>query len=120
MTAHYQTHQNIAVITLAKPPINSMGFATRQAIVAGIDAALADTNVKAIVITATGNVFTGGADITEFGKPIGMQSPNLHNIIASIEASPKPVIAAINGVCMGGGTEISLGCHYRVAAPGGF
>ena len=118
MTAHYQTHQNIAVITLANPPINSMGFATRQAIVAGIDAALADTNVKAIVITATGNVFTGGADITEFGKPIGMQSPNLHNIIASIEASPKPVIAAINGVCMGGGTEISLGCHYRVAAPG--
>ena len=118
MTAHYQTHNNIAVITLANPPINSMGIATRQAIAAGIDAALADTNVKAIVITATGSVFTGGANINEFGKPISMQSPNLHDIITRCEASPKPIISAINGVCMGGGTEISLGCHYRVAAPG--
>ena len=118
MTAHYQTQNAIAVITLANPPINSMGLQTRQAIAAGIDAALADANVKAIVITATGNVFTGGADINEFGKPIGMQSPNLHDIIAKCEASPKPIISAINGVCMGGGTEISLGCHYRVAAPG--
>jgi 3-hydroxyacyl-CoA dehydrogenase len=118
MTAHYQTQDNVAVITLANPPINSMGLATRQAIAAGIEAALTDTNVKAIVITATGNVFTGGADINEFGKPVGLQSPNLHDIIARCEASPKPIISAINGVCMGGGTEISLGCHYRVAAPG--
>ncbi len=118
MTAHYQTQNSIAIITLANPPINSMGLATRQAIAAGIDAALTDTNVKAIVITATGNVFTGGADINEFGKPVGLQSPNLHDIIARCEASPKPIISAINGVCMGGGTEISLGCHYRVATPG--
>ena len=118
MTAHYQTHQAIAVIALANPPINSMGFATRQAIAAGIKAALADANIKAIVITGTGGVFTGGADINEFGKPVAMQSPNLHDIIARCEASPKPIISAINGVCMGGGTEISLGCHYRVAAPG--
>ena len=118
MTAHYHTHHCVAVITLANPPINSMGHATRQAIATGLDTALADTNVNAIVITGTGNVFTGGADINEFGKPIGMQSPNLHDIIARFEASPKPVISAINGVCMGGGTEISLGCHYRVAARG--
>ncbi len=118
MTALYQTQNAIAIITLANPPINSMGLATRQVIAAGIDTALADTNIKAIVITATGNVFTGGADINEFGKPIGMQSPNLHDIIAKCEASAKPITSAINGVCMGGGTEISLGCHYRVAAPG--
>ena len=117
MTAHYKTHGKIAVITLANPPINSMGLATRQAIAAGIDAALADTNVKAIVVTGTGSVFTGGADINEFDKPVGMHAPNLHELIARFEASPKPVVSAINGVCMGGGTEISLGCHYRVAAP---
>ncbi len=118
MTAHYKAHGAIAVITLANPPINSMGLVTRQGIDAGLQQANADANVKAIVITGTGNVFTGGADIKEFGKPIAMQSPTLHDLIAKFEASDKPIISAINGVCMGGGTEISLGCHYRVAAPG--
>ena len=118
MTAHYQTHGAVAVITLANPPINSMGLSTRQAVDAGLQRALGDTGVKAIVITGSGSVFTGGADIKEFGKAVAMQSPTLHDLIAKFEASGKPVISAINGVCMGGGTEISLGCHYRVAAPG--
>ncbi|MEO8103701.1 MAG: enoyl-CoA hydratase-related protein, partial [Betaproteobacteria bacterium] len=118
MTAHYQSRDAVAVITLDNPPINSLGLATRQGLQAGLQTALGDAGVKAILITGAGGVFTGGADIKEFGTPEAMQSPNLHELIAQFEASPKPVIAAINGVCMGGGTEISLGCHYRIAAPG--
>ena len=118
MTARYQVQENIAIITIDNPPINSMGLATRQGMEAALRLALAAVDVRAIVITGANKVLTGGADIREFGKPIAMQSPTLHDLIRMFEASAKPVIAAINGVCMGGGTEISLGCHYRVAAPG--
>ena len=118
MTARYQVQENIAIITIDNPPINSMGLATRQGMEAALRLALAAVDVRAIVITGANGVLTGGADIREFGKPIAMQSPTLHDLIRMFEASAKPVIAAINGVCMGGGTEISLGCHYRVAAPG--
>ncbi len=118
MTAQYQVHDNIAVITIDNPPINSMGLATRQGIEAAYKKALADAGVRAVVITGANGVFTGGADIREFGSAVAMQSPSLHDLIRMFEASTKPVIAAINGVCMGGGAEISLGCHYRVAAPG--
>ena len=118
MTAHYQTHNAVAVVTLANPPINSLGLVTRQAVHAGLLKALADDSVHGIIITGADKVFTGGADIKEFGRPVAIQSPTLHDLIAMFEASPKPVIAAINGICMGGGTEISLGCHYRIAVPG--
>lgn len=115
---HHDIHGNVAVITLDNPPVNSMGMATRQAIGAHLAAAIADPSVCAVIITGGNNIFTGGADIREFGLPIAMQAPSLHDLIRAFEASPKPVVSAINGVCMGGGTEISLGCHYRVAAPG--
>ena len=115
---HHHIHGNIAVITLDNPPVNSMGMATRQAINTHLASAIADSSVCAIIITGGNDIFTGGADIREFGLPIGMQAPNLHDLIRAFEASPKPVISAVNAVCMGGGTEISLGCHYRVAAPG--
>ncbi len=118
MTARYQIQENIAVITIENPPINSMGLATRRGIEAALKLAIADAGVRAIVITGANGVMTGGADIREFGKPVAMQSPTLHDLIRMFEASAKPVIAAINGVCMGGGMEISLGCHYRVAAGG--
>lgn len=118
MTAHYTIHDNIAVITLDNPPVNSMGIVTRTAIDDGVTKAIADASVAAIVITGANGIFTGGADIREFGLPVGMQSPNLHDLIRTFEASPKPIISAINAVSMGGGTEISLGAHYRVAAPG--
>ncbi len=118
MTTRYDTHGNVAVITLDNPPINSLGLATRRSLDAAVKRALADAGIKAIVITGGNSVFTGGADIREFGKPVAMQSPNLHELIAGFEASDKPIVSAINGVCMGGGTEISLACHYRVAAPG--
>ncbi len=118
MTARYQVQDNIAIITIDNPPINSMGLATRQGIETALAKAADDAAVQAIVITGANGVLTGGADIREFGTPVAMQSPTLHDLIRTFEASRKPVISAINGVCMGGGTEISLGCHYRVAAPG--
>ena len=116
--ADYHSPGKIAVITLDNPPVNSMGMVTREAIGAHLATAIDDSSVVAIVVTGANKVFTGGADIRECELPLGMQSPNLHDLIRAFEASPKPVISAINAVCMGGGTEISLGCHYRVAAPG--
>ncbi|MBL8521556.1 MAG: enoyl-CoA hydratase/isomerase family protein [Betaproteobacteria bacterium] len=116
MPCLYSAQNRIALLTLDGPPVNSLGLAMRESLMAGLQRAFADPAVDALVLTGANGLFTGGADITEFGKPAGMQAPNLHEIVAAIEASPKPVVAAINGTCMGGGTEVSLGCHYRVAA----
>ena len=95
-----------------------MGLATRTAAVAGIERALADAAVSAIVITGAGKAFSGGADIREFNSPKALAEPSLHTFIATAEGSTKPVVAAIHTICMGGGLELSLGCHYRVALPG--
>ncbi|MFM1980397.1 MAG: hypothetical protein RLZ68_1662, partial [Pseudomonadota bacterium] len=118
MTAHYQAHGDIAVITLDNPPVNGLGLATRQGITDGLALANADTAVKAIVITGAGKAFSGGADIKEFGSPKALQEPNLLSVILAIENSAKPVVAALHTVAMGGGLELALGCHYRIAAPG--
>ena len=118
MTALYQVHGDVALITLSNPPVNGLGLATRQAITAGIAQANADAAVKAIVITGAGKAFSGGADIKEFGSPKALQEPNLLSVILMVENSEKPVVAAVHSVCMGGGLELSLGCHYRIAAPG--
>ena len=116
MSATFETHGNVAVITLNNPPVNGLGYDTRVAILAGLDRALADTAVKAIVVTGAGKAFSGGADIREFGSPKSFAEPNLLTVIAALEASSKPIVAAIHTVCMGGGLELALGCHYRVAA----
>ena len=118
MTAHFELRGPIAVITMDNPPVNGLGLTTRQGIVAGINQALADDNVAAIVITGKGNAFSGGADIREFGTPKAMQEPNLLSVIAVVESASKPVVAAVHSVAMGGGLELALGCHYRVVAPG--
>ncbi len=117
MTAHYQASGNIAVITLDNPPVNGLGLSTRQGIAAAMEQANADKAITAIVITGAGKAFSGGADIREFGSPKAMAEPNLLSVIKLIEQSNKPVVAALHSVCMGGGLELALGCHYRVAAP---
>ena len=118
MGASYQVRGNIAVITLENPPVNGLGYDTRREFAAGINRAADDAGIAAIVITGAGRAFSGGADIKEFGSPKAIAEPNLLSLIRLLEDCPKPVVAAINGVCMGGGLELSLGCHYRVASPG--
>jgi 3-hydroxyacyl-CoA dehydrogenase len=118
MTAEFHKHGAIAVITLNNPPVNGLGYATRSGIVDGINRALEDASITAIVLTGGGKAFSGGADIREFNTPKAMQEPSLMTVINVIEAADKPVIAAIHAVAMGGGLELALGCHYRVALPG--
>ncbi|NUZ08226.1 3-hydroxyacyl-CoA dehydrogenase NAD-binding domain-containing protein [Piscinibacter koreensis] len=118
MSASYETRGHVAVITLNNPPVNGLGYATRSEIYAGLQRAEADAAINAIVITGAGKAFSGGADIREFGSPKAIAEPNLLSLIAALESCSKPVVAAIHSVCMGGGLELALGCHYRVAAPG--
>ena len=118
MTARYELHGPVAVITLDNPPVNGLGHATRLAITQGLDRANGDPAVRAIVLTGAGKAFSGGADIREFGKPAALAEPNLLSVILACEYSAKPVVAAVHSVAMGGGLELSLGCHYRIAAPG--
>jgi 3-hydroxyacyl-CoA dehydrogenase len=118
MSADYQVHGDVAVITLNNPPVNGLGLSTRQGIVAGLEKAQADAAVTAVVITGAGKAFSGGADIKEFGTPKALAEPNLLSVILAVENCRKPVVAAIHSVAMGGGLELALGCHYRIAAPG--
>jgi 3-hydroxyacyl-CoA dehydrogenase len=118
MSADYQVHGDVAVITLNNPPVNGMGLETRRAVVAGVAQAEADAAVKAIVLAGHGKAFSGGADVREFGSPKAFQEPNLLSVIACVEQCSKPVVAAMHSVAMGGGLELALGCHYRICAPG--
>ncbi|MGX1198756.1 3-hydroxyacyl-CoA dehydrogenase [Parvibaculum sp. MBR-TMA-1.3b-4.2] len=106
---------DIGVLTLNSPPVNALSAPVREAIHEGIKQAIADDKVKAIVLICDGRTFIAGADITEFGKaPSG---PSLFDAQDMIENAPKPVIAAIHGTALGGGLEVALTCHYRVAVP---
>ena len=109
------SRDGIAVITFDNPPVNGMGLAVRRGLLDALAAANADDAIAGIVITGGGKVFSGGADIKEFNTPRAEQAPNLHDVIAKVEASPKPVCIAINGTALGGGLELSLGANYRVA-----
>jgi 3-hydroxyacyl-CoA dehydrogenase len=110
----YKRSGNVGVITIDNPPVNALGQAVRSGLIDALDRGLADPGAKALIVMGAGRTFTGGADIREFGKP--PSSPSLHDVIARYESSPKPVAAAIHGTTMGGGFELALGCHYRVAA----
>ena len=110
-----ERHGAVSVIVIDNPPVNAFGAAIRRGIEDALDAARADEAVAAIVLRGAGRLFSGGADITEFTKP--PVEPFLPDMLDRIEATAKPVIAAMHGTCFGGGLEMALSCHYRVAAP---
>ena len=109
---------SVAVLRIDNPPVNSLGSQVRVQLGAALDWALRDSSVHAIVITGTGRFFSGGADIREFNTPKTKVQPVLRELIASIERADKPIVAAINGTALGGGLELTLGCHGRIAAKG--
>jgi len=103
----------IAIVTVNSPPVNALSAAVRGGIFECMKSAIADPEVKAIVLTCGGRTFIAGADITEFGKP--PKPPGLAEVLELMENSPKPIVAAIHGTALGGGLEVALACHYRVA-----
>ncbi|MCT8971869.1 3-hydroxyacyl-CoA dehydrogenase NAD-binding domain-containing protein [Microbaculum marinisediminis] len=107
---------DVAVVTIDNPPVNALSHAVRKGVFDAMAALREDSEVKAIVLACAGRTFSAGADITEFGKP--PQPPALIEMINAIEAMPKPVVAALHGTVLGGGFEVALGCHHRIAAPG--
>src|ERR671924_901192 len=113
--APYAVRDGVAVITLNTPPVNGLGNALRAGILQGLQRAEADSNVKAAVLIGAGKAFSGGADIREFGKP--RARPDLWEVNDYQDAMKKPLVAAISGFALGGGLELALACHYRIAAP---
>ncbi|MFC3053018.1 3-hydroxyacyl-CoA dehydrogenase NAD-binding domain-containing protein [Kordiimonas pumila] len=103
----------IAIVTADNPPVNALSQAVREGLVREVQAMAADDAVDAIVIACAGRTFFAGADITEFGKP--PMNPSLPDVVETIEATEKPVVAALHGTALGGGLEVALSCHYRVA-----
>jgi 3-hydroxyacyl-CoA dehydrogenase len=114
-TVHYEKRGEIALLTVDNPPVNPLSSGVRQGLHDGVDQALTDDDVKAVVLTGAGRAFIAGADISEFGGE--SKGPGLHEVLGRMEASTKPIVAAINGTAFGGGLEVALCCDYRVAAP---
>jgi 3-hydroxyacyl-CoA dehydrogenase len=106
----------IAIVTIDNPPVNALGFRVREPLHKALKALAGDASVTAVVLACVGRTFVAGADITEFGKPL--QRPELRDIIATLEAIAKPTVAAIHGTALGGGLELALGCHFRIADKG--
>jgi 3-hydroxyacyl-CoA dehydrogenase len=111
-------HGDVLIITSNNPPVNALGHAVREGLVRGIEEANGDDAVKAVVIIGEGGTFFAGADISEFGTPKAFQPPMLPQVVDIIEGCAKPVVAAIHGTAFGGGLEVALASHYRVAVPG--
>ncbi|HEY5102297.1 MAG TPA: 3-hydroxyacyl-CoA dehydrogenase NAD-binding domain-containing protein [Steroidobacteraceae bacterium] len=114
----YARHGDVAVITMDNPPVNGLSQALRHGVLAGMQRAQDDSQVRAIVIVGSANGFSGGADIREFGTCLAAAEPTLRTLIRELDDCEKPVIAAIGTIAMGGGLELALGCHYRLAAHG--
>ena len=103
----------IGIVTVNSPPVNALSAAVRGGILECMKSAITDPEIKAIVLTCAGRTFIAGADITEFGKP--PKPPGLQEVLTEMENSPKPIVAAIHGTALGGGLEVALACHFRVA-----
>ncbi|MEM7219076.1 MAG: 3-hydroxyacyl-CoA dehydrogenase NAD-binding domain-containing protein [Pseudomonadota bacterium] len=116
-TVHYETRGEIALLTIDNPPVNPLSSGVRQGLHDGVHQALADDAIKAVVITGKGRAFIAGADISEFGQAANA-GPGLAEVMSAMEDATKPVVAAINGTAFGGGLEVALCAHYRVASPG--
>jgi len=116
--AVYEIRGQVAVITLDNPPVNGLGFELRRGVVESLARAEADPNAKSLVLIGSPRAFSGGADIREFGTPKSTAEPSLNTVIRALEGASKPVVAAIGGACMGGGLELAMACHYRVAVKG--
>lgn len=112
-----QRHGSVLIISSNNPPVNALGHAVREGLVKGIEEADGDESVKAVVIIGEGQTFFAGADISEFGTPKAFAQPVLPQVVDIIENCTKPVVAAIHGTALGGGLEVALACHYRVAVP---
>ncbi|MGE5616701.1 MAG: 3-hydroxyacyl-CoA dehydrogenase NAD-binding domain-containing protein, partial [Bacillota bacterium] len=112
----YSVEGPVAIATIDNPPVNALSHVVRAGLSDALARALGDAHVKAVVLIGAGKLFSGGADITEFGKP--PKSPSLRDVIRAIESSAKPVVAAIHGTAFGGGFEIALACHARIALAG--
>src|SRR5262249_20258551 len=117
-SAVYEVQGQTAVITMNNPPVNGLGFELRREIVEGLARAEGDARVKAVVLIGIPKAFSGGADIREFGTPKSTAEPGLNTALRALEGASKAVVAAIGGACMGGGLELAMACHYRVAARG--
>ncbi|MGR4866025.1 3-hydroxyacyl-CoA dehydrogenase NAD-binding domain-containing protein [Caulobacter sp. LARHSG274] len=111
----YRVEGDVAVLTVDAPPVNALGLAVRQGLLAGLDRAVVDDAVAAVVLICAGSTFIAGADISEFGTAKALAEPRIRTIQDLLEASSKPVVAAIHGTALGGGLEVALACHARVA-----
>lgn len=112
----YDRQGAVGIVTIDSPPVNALSQAVRQGVIDGVGRGYADPAVTALIIVGAGRTFIAGADITEFIRG-GMADPDLNDVNALIENGPKPVIAALHGTALGGGLEVALSCHYRVAVP---
>ncbi|MDX1356910.1 MAG: enoyl-CoA hydratase-related protein, partial [Halomonas venusta] len=111
----YQRYDSVGVICISNPPVNALSYAVRSGLMVAFEQAEADMRAKVIVLLAKGRTFIAGADINEFGKPA--RAPLLPDVILRIENCIKPVVAVMHGTALGGGLEVALGCHLRVALP---
>ena len=112
----YRVDGEVALIGLARPPVNALGQPLREALAEAFERAVADSRVRAVVIYGQGRAFSAGADISEFGSPAAFAVPDLASLLSRLAASPKPLIAAIAGTALGGGLETALACGYRISS----